>query len=105
MINKLTLNAKEQNRLSYSLDIDTTGYTVTFRMKASIENTTEPLAEVNATKLTESTTSTGYFDIDLTATDYSGEYFYEIELNGGVNPPVFFGIKPEKLKIQTRLDN
>jgi hypothetical protein len=110
----LKLNAKEKNRILYTLEpekspdlVDTTNYTITFRLKANIENTTAPLIEVNATKTLESTTkSTGYFDVDLSLTTpstYLGIYYYEIEANDGVNPPVFWEIST--LEIITRLDN
>lgn len=105
----LYLNAKEVNRISYKLDVDTSAYTVTFRLKANIENTTVPLIEVDATKVTSGSTSTGYFDINLAANPtvqaLAGYYYYEVELNDGSNPPIFYGVTPARCKIQTRLDN
>lgn len=106
----LILNAKEITRVTYSLDADTSGYDVIFRLKKSVENTTTPLVEQGAIKLTEtSTSSTGYFDIDLqtspTLAALSGPYVYEIEMNDGSNPPIFYGKKPQRCLIQIRLDN
>lgn len=100
------LNANEQNRVLYTYDGDTTGQTVIYRLKKNIENTTAPLIEVTATKTLESATeSTGYFDLDLTGTNYSGNHYFEIEFNDGVNPPIFWGESPTKVFIQIRLDN
>jgi len=98
----LTLNAKELNRLTYNITVDTTTYTVIFRLKKTVENVTVPLIEVNATKLT---TATGFWDIDLSPTTFQGAYTYEIELNDGVNAPIFYGGAPQKCLIQVRLDN
>lgn len=107
--NVLILNAKEKNQLTYSLDLDTTGFDVIFRLKKSIENITVPLIEENAVKATEGSTSTGYWDIDL-ETDpnlavLKGAFTYEIELNDGINPPVFYGDKPQRCLLQVRLDD
>lgn len=110
-----TLNAKERNRLLYTITpesstdlVDTTGYTITFRAKTEIENTTAPIIETTATKTLESSTkSTGYFDIDLSGSPYNtytGFYYFEIEADDGVNPPVFLTDR-ESLEIITRLDN
>jgi hypothetical protein len=91
---------------------DTTSYNVIFRLKKSIENTTTPLIEVNAVKTLEGTSSTGYWDLDLSLTPLEllkGLYYYEVELNDGVNAPIFFGEKdsatPKPCSINVRLDN
>jgi hypothetical protein len=101
-----TLNALHNNRHLFSYGVDLTGFTVFFRAKNEIENTTAPIVEVTAT-ITSATASlsAGYFDIDLTAiTTLNENFYYEVEITDGVNPPLF-NIQPVKGKLITRLDN
>jgi hypothetical protein len=99
----LVLIAKEVNQVNYSLKpknsedtADTTGYTLFFRFKETEENITAPLLETTAFKITETVAeSTGYFIVNLEGvveSEYEGFYYYEIEANDGVNPPLFFEI-------------
>jgi len=108
----LTLNAKNKNRFPWTYDNDLTGYQVIFRLKQYVEDTSAPLIEVLGTKTaTTATLTTGYFDVDLTSTDYSGKYFFEIEINDGASinatptTPPLFNQTPTACLIQTRLDN
>jgi hypothetical protein len=108
-----TLNAKQKNRHNWVYDDNLTGYQVIFRLKQYVEDITIPLIEVLATHSYNATTSLeeGYFDIDLTGTDYSGKYFFEIEINDAVSinatptTPPLFNQTPTACLIQTRLDN
>jgi hypothetical protein len=112
MARTLTLNAKNKNRFPWNYDTDLTGYQVIFRLKQYIEDTTTPLVEVLGNITTTTATSTvGFFDIDLTGTDYAGRYYFEIEINDATTingtPTVapLFNLAPTACLIQTRLDN
>jgi hypothetical protein len=110
----LQLNAKKVNRIYYTIEnelstelVNTTGIDVIFRMKKDKENLTTPLFEITATKTLETDTkSQGYWDVDLTTDPedtYIDMYYWEMELNDGVNPPKIEDI--QTLEIKITLDN